>query len=72
MWSDLVRFTGLSFTEQEFQVAMNIFDDTILKGPSRHRAENELAALAQIQGSDTKSKEKCADVWRSLSGRKAL
>jgi hypothetical protein len=67
-----VRFTGLSFTEQEFQVAMNIFDDTILKDPSRYRAENELAELAQIQGSNAKSKEKCADVWRILSGRKAL
>jgi hypothetical protein len=66
----LLRLTGLSFTEQEFRVAMNIFDDTILKDPNWHRTENELVELEQIQGSNAKSKEKCADVWRIITESK--
>jgi hypothetical protein len=66
------RFTGLSFTEQEFQVAMNVFNDAILKDKDLRRAEHELAELEQIEDSDAKSKEKCTAVWHILSGRKEL
>jgi hypothetical protein len=65
------RFTGLSFTEQEFQAAMNIFNDAILKYKDPRRAEHELAELEQIEDSDAKPKQKCADVWRIISGSKA-
>jgi hypothetical protein len=65
------RFTGLSFTEQEFRVVMNVFDDAILKDKDLRRAEHELAELEQIEDSDAKSKEKCADVLRIISGKKA-
>jgi hypothetical protein len=67
----LQRFKHLSFTEQEFRVAMNIFDDTILKDQNWRRAERQLAELEHIEDSNAKPKQKCADVWRIISGSTA-
>jgi hypothetical protein len=63
------RFTGLAFGEKEFQVAMNIFGDTILKNPDPQRAKEELALLDEIESGPEKPKAKCAAVWRIITGR---
>ena len=62
------RFTGLSFAEKEFQAAMNVFGDSILKIPNPQRAKEELALLDEIESGPEKPKEKCAAVWRVIMG----
>ena len=62
------RFAGLSFTEPDFQAAMNIFDDSIAREPASRRALVELKALDEIEAADQNPKEKCAAVWQIISG----
>lgn len=62
------RLSGLSFGEDEYRVAMDIFSDSILKDPDPRRAREELVALHQIETGDQKSKEKCAAVWNLIRG----
>lgn len=62
------RLSGLSFKEQEFLAAMDIFGDAILKARDPRRAKTELEELAKIETGDAKPKQKCAAVWRIISG----
>lgn len=62
------RFTSLAFAEKEFQAAMNVFGDTILKNPDPGRAKAELALLDEIESGSEKPKVKCATVWRIITG----
>ncbi len=62
------RLSGLSFKEPEFQTAMDIFGDAILKDPDPKRAKEELAALTKIETGDGKPKETCAAVWTIIAG----
>ena len=64
------RLSGLSFKAPEFQAAMNIFGDAILKDPDPRRAKEELAALNKIEAGDQKPKEKCVAVWNLIVGGK--
>jgi len=62
------RLSGLSFKEPEFQAAMDIFGDAILKDADPRRAKTELDELAKIEDGDDKPKEKCAAVWTIIAG----
>jgi hypothetical protein len=62
------RLSGLSFKDQEFMAAMDVFSDAILKGPDSHRAKAELEDLARIEAGDAKPKDKCVAVWKVISG----
>ena len=62
------RLSGLSFTESDFQTAMDIFRDAILKDGDPRRARLELEELSRIETSDSKLKEKCLAVWKVISG----
>ena len=62
------RLSRLSFKESEFQAAMDIFGDAILKDADPRRARSELDELAKIEAGDGKPKEKCAAVWKIISG----
>ena len=62
------RLSGLSFKEPEFQAAMDIFGDAILKDADPRRAKTELDELARIEDGDDKPKEKCAAVWTIIAG----
>ncbi len=63
------RFKGLSFNENNFRDAMNIFDDAIVKAPYLHRARAELLDLEKIEKSSEGPKEKCTAVWRIITGK---
>ncbi len=62
------RLSSLSFKESEFQAAMDIFGDAILKDANPRRARAELDELAKIEASDGKPKEKCAAAWTIITG----
>jgi len=62
------RLSGLSFKEPEFQAAMDIFGDAILKEMDPRRTKDELDELARIEDGDGKSKEKCTAVWTIITG----
>jgi hypothetical protein len=62
------RLSGLSFKESEFQTAMDIFGDAILKDADPKRAKEELAVLERIETGDQKPKAKCAAVWALIVG----
>jgi len=62
------RFTNLAFGEKEFKAAMNVFGDTILKNPDPQRAKEEAALLDKIESGSEKPKDKCASVWRIITG----
>jgi hypothetical protein len=63
------RLSGLSFKEPEFQAALNIFGDVILKDPDPRRAKAELDELDKIETGEGKPKEKCAAVWAIVNNR---
>lgn len=64
------RFIGLSFSEEEFRTAMHIWGDVIVKKPDPRQAQEELSALAEIESSTKGAKEKCAAVWRIITGER--
>jgi hypothetical protein len=61
------NFTKRSFTPEEFESAMNVFDDAILKKPDPRRAKEELIRLDEIEKRDQKNKEKCHAVWQLIT-----
>jgi hypothetical protein len=63
-----LRFTSLAFGENEFQASMNVFDASILKTPDPQRAKEELALLDKIESGSEKPKDKCAALWRIITG----
>jgi len=63
------RFSGLSFTEDEFRRAMNVFDDAIVETPNLQKANEDLAAFEGIERSPDNPKVKCAAVWEIVSGK---
>jgi hypothetical protein len=63
------RLSGLPFNESQFQTAMDIFGDAILKDGDPRRARLELNELAKIEAADSKLKEKCVAVWKVISGK---
>jgi len=62
------RFSGLAFTQKEFQAAMNVFGDSILQNPDPKRAEAELVLLNEIESCSEMPKDKCAAVWHIITG----
>jgi hypothetical protein len=60
--------SGLAFKHAEFENAMNIFNDGILKSDNVRRAECELEALDDIEQSDAPLKDKCHKVWALITG----
>lgn len=65
------RFKGLSFMEEDFRAAMNIFDDAIVKASDLQQARTELSDLEKIENNSEGPKEKCIAIWRIISGRRA-
>lgn len=64
------RFIGLSFSEEEFRTAMDIWGDVTLKKPDPRQAQVELDALADIESNPKGAKEKCVAVWHIITGEK--
>ena len=62
------NFNKKTFTQSEFESAMSVFGDTILKSPDKSRAEAELKTLKEIEESAWKIKDKCHAVWRLITG----
>lgn len=65
------RLSDVSLREEEFLDAMDIFGDNILKEPTIRRAKDESAELTKIEASDVNPKEKCAALWKLISGEGA-
>jgi hypothetical protein len=63
------RFKDLSFVEDDFRKAMNIFDDIIVKEPDSHRAQMELLELEKIEKGTEGPKEKCNAVRDIIFGK---
>lgn len=57
------RFTGLTFSADEFRRACNVFEDTIVTRPDPHRAKNELQQIDDILKKHLSAKEKCLELW---------
>lgn len=62
------RLSGLSFKQETFLGAMDIFGDAFLKSGDLDRARRDLEKLARIEADAGKLKEKCAKVWKIISG----
>ena len=58
------RFSGLSFSPEEFRIACNAFGDTTVTNPRLGVAEAELNTIAEIMDSERSGKEKCQALWR--------
>jgi hypothetical protein len=61
------KLNGRGFGMSEFQAAMDIFGDSILKSPSLQRAKAELASLTEIEEGELPFKEKCNAVWKIIT-----
>jgi hypothetical protein len=61
-------FKKLTFTADEFEGAMNVFEDSILKSHSAKAASDELVKLDEIQESEEPLKRKCQSVWQIIRG----
>ena len=62
------RFSGLSFTEDAFRNAMNVFDDSIVKKPDLQKAREELSIIEKLEKGPECPKEKCYALWCIISG----
>lgn len=62
------RFSGLTFSEEDFRTAMNVFGDSIATKPEEGRASDELQKLDEIQESAQPTKQKCQEVWTIIRG----
>lgn len=63
-----LNFSKTSLTQQEFEDAMNVFGDTILKSRDSARAKRELGQLDAVEASEKTNKEKCHDIWKLIGG----
>jgi hypothetical protein len=65
------RFTGLSFSEDDFRNACNVFGDAIVADKKTKRAKDELLVIDKIQDDRKPAKEKCQQLWQLLRGASA-
>ena len=61
------KFNGMSFTQQEFEEAMDILGDNILRSHDSEKARIQLTALQEIENSDKLRKNKCIEIWQMIS-----
>jgi len=62
------RFTGLSFSQEDFRKACDVFGDAIVAKPETNRATDEQRNIDEIVNAEKPSKEKCQQVWRMIRG----
>lgn len=62
------RFINLSFSEDDFRKACDVFGDDIVTRLEANRAKLELSKLDDIINAKKPTKEKCQDVWRLIKG----
>ena len=62
------NFSGLSFTDIEFQKACDVFGDVILTKADTALAKGELTRIEQILNEKLSSKEKCKGIWELITG----
>jgi hypothetical protein len=62
------RFSGLSFSEEDFRKACNVFGDVIVKSQERNRAEDELRKIDEISCAEKPVRAKCQEVWSLIRG----
>jgi hypothetical protein len=65
-------FTGLSFSEEEFRRACDVFGDVIVVRQDARQASRELAETERIVGDGRTAKEKCHEVWRLVRGEPSV
>ena len=66
------KFVGLSFTEAEYLIAMDIFGDPILQTKNKAKANEELDYLDYIIAfDDGDSQKKCQLIWTEILGNPA-
>jgi hypothetical protein len=62
-------FKPLAFKQEEFEVAMDVFGDSLNEGRDLRRATAEIAMLAQIETSEDSLLEKCRKVMALIRGK---
>jgi len=63
------RFVGLSFSQDEFQKALDVFGDVMASKSQIDRARDELLKLDAIMEEDIPTKQKCEQVWLLIQGK---
>jgi hypothetical protein len=62
------QFKSLEFTQDEFDIVMDVFGDHLCQDHKYRCADAELATLAEIDASDVTLLEKCRDVVALMRG----
>jgi hypothetical protein len=62
------RFTGLSFSEDDFRKACDAFGDVIVAKQETNRAKDEQRKINELVDAEKPSKEKCQELWRMIRG----
>ena len=62
------RFSGLSFSAEDFRKACDVFRDVIIAEPHSARAKDELIRIEEIIGTEKPAKEKCNQIWHLIRG----
>lgn len=60
------RFSGLSFTMEDYHRACNVFGDAAIAAPDAQIAVRELAALKQILESEAPCRTQCMGIWQLI------
>ena len=63
------RFVGLSFSQDEFQKALDVFGDVMVSKSQIDRAREELLKLDAVMEEDIPTKQKCEKVWLLIHGK---
>ena len=62
------RFTGLSFSVDDFRKSCDVFGDVIVSKQETNRARTELQKMEEIISAPKPAKEKCQEVWYLVRG----
>ena len=58
----------MSFAEEDFWKACDVFGDVILEGRDSHRAKQEIRQIEEIVKAKKLAKEGCQEVWDLIKG----
>ena len=62
------KFKGLAFTKSEYASTMDVFEDVIVKNPSKRTAQIQLYELDEILNMQRTARQKCHSVWNLIKG----
>lgn len=62
------NFARLSFKEDDFRKACNVFDDKVTQPENKSKAAEELKLIDEILDANSSAREKCHAIWRLSRG----